>query len=267
MGRSVGRQRLASVLQQAKDLVTVGDVEGTLGVSRQEAAKILWRWSRQGLLRRLRRGLYAPVPLGTTSPRRLLVGSWALVPKVFGPAYIGGWSAAEHWDLTEQMFRSILVFTSRPARPRKQTIQGIPYVLKRVRPDRVFGTRTVWCDGVKVPFSDVHRTVVDMLDDPGVGGGIQHSFDCLRNHLRSEQADVARLIECADRLGNGAVFKRLGFLLSRLDADEGFLESCSSRLTAGNAKLDPVLTCRRLVTRWRLWIPETWEEMSVDDRP
>ena len=28
------------------------------------------------------------------------------------------------------------------------------------------------------------------------------------------------------------------------------------RLTAGNAKLDPALACPRLVTEWRLWVPE-----------
>ena len=32
---------------------------------------------------------------------------WILVPALFAPAYIGGRTAAEHWDLTEQIFRDI----------------------------------------------------------------------------------------------------------------------------------------------------------------
>lgn len=259
MRQETRRNKLAKVLRQAGDLVTVADAAEVLGVSRQNAAKTLWRWSRQGWLRHLRRGLYAPVPLDAVFQEQVLLEPWILVPELFDPAYIGGWSAAEHWDLTEQVFRSVLVYTARPARPREQTIQGIPFVLKRVKPDRIFGLRPVWHEKRKIEVSDVHRTLVDMLDDPSAGGGIRHTSACLKNHLASEQADVSKLIEYADHLGNGAVFKRLGFLLSRLDADEEFLESCRSRLTAGNAKLDPILPCRRLVKKWRLWIPKTWE--------
>ena len=67
-----------------------------------------------------------------------------------------------------------------------------------------------------MPVSDVHRTVVDMLDDPAVGGGIQHVADCLAAYLRRGDRDDEKLIEYAARLGNGAVFKRLGFLAERL---------------------------------------------------
>ena len=94
-------------------------------------------------------------------------------PALFHPGYIGGWSAAEHWDLTEQMFRSLVVYTARPTRPRTQMIQGISYILRRVKPEQIFGMHPVWHGKVKVLVSDVHRTVVDMLDDPGSGGGIR----------------------------------------------------------------------------------------------
>ena len=32
----------------------------------------------------------------------------------------------------------------------------------------------------------------------------------------------------------------------------------AERLTEGNAKLDPAMTCRHLVKRWRLWTPSGW---------
>jgi hypothetical protein len=35
-------------------------------------------------------------------------------------------------------------------------------------------------------------------------------------------------------------------------------ELCRARLTAGNAKLDPALDCKRLVSKWRLFIPQSW---------
>ena len=129
---------------------------------------------RQGWLSNLRRGLYAPVPLDAMSGKRFFrnLGFWFL--SYSHPGYIGGWSAAEHWDLTEQMFRSLVVYTARPTRPRTQMIQGISYILRRVKPEQIFGMHPVWHGKVKVLVADVHRTVVDMLDDPGSGGGIRH---------------------------------------------------------------------------------------------
>ena len=254
------RQKLAGVLRQGGQLITVEDAALSLGVSRREAAKTLWRWSRQGWLKHLRRDLYAPVPLDATSLEQVLPDPWILVPHLFHPAYVGGWSAAEHWGLTDQIFRHVLVYTARPARPREQVIQGITFVLRQCRPDRIFGLRPVWHGKTKIEVSDLHRTIIDMLDHPGAGGGIRHASDCLRNYLASREADESRLIEYADRLGNGAIYKRLGFLLSWLDVSEELQDICRSRLTAGNARLDPAVPCERLQKKWRLWIPRTWDK-------
>ena len=264
MRRSIGRERLANVLRDAGELVTIDDAASSLGVSRQEAAKTLWRWSQQGWFRHVRRGLYAPIPPDFPLQAQVLPEPWILVPELFDPGYVGGWSAAEHWDLTEQMFLSVLVCTASGSKPREQRVQGTTFVLKRVKPDLIFGTRPVWCGTVKVQVSDVHRTVVDMLDEPRIGGGIRHVFDCLVAYVQSEQAALPKLIEYGDHLGNGAVFKRMGFLLARLGVDEGILDACRSRLTAGNAQLDLSTPSRRLVRRWQLWIPSSWEEPKRD---
>lgn len=98
-----------------------------------------------------------------------------------------------------------------------------------------------------------------MLNDPALGGGIRPTQDVFENYLKSEQKDTALLISYADRLGNGAIFKRLGFLVERFAMDEkNRIEACRSRLSAGNAKLDPSLPADRLITSWRLWVPAAW---------
>jgi predicted transcriptional regulator of viral defense system len=81
----------------------------------------------------------------------------------------------------------------------------------------------------------------------------------LSNYLRSENKNLDLLIKYAESLGNGAVFKRLGFLLERMAPDEvNQIEKCRAKLTTGNSKLDPKLAADKLVTRWRLWVPEGW---------
>jgi len=80
-----------------------------------------------------------------------------------------------------------------------------------------------------------------------------------RNYLNSEKKDLGLLVNYADQLGNGAVFKRLGFLLEKNAEDaQDIIVQCRERLTKGNAKLDPALKAEKLVTRWKLWVPERW---------
>ena len=106
--------------------------------------------------------------------------------------------------------------------------------------------------------ADLHsETGLRAPDPPRIGGGIRHVFDCLQAYLQAERADLPKLINYANHLDNGAVFKRLGFLLSRLGTDEQVLDACQARLTAGNAQLDPSIPSRRLVKRWQLWIPQS----------
>jgi predicted transcriptional regulator of viral defense system len=262
---SQARARLSAVLQTAKDLVTTEDAMKALATDRSTSAKLLSRWQRQGWLKRVGRGIYAPVPLDALTTEQVLKDPWVLVPALFAPGYVGGWTAAEHWDLTEQIFRSIFVFTARSFRKKEQTVQGSSFTLTHIPGDALFGTKTLWRGQARVAIADKHRTLVDMLADPATGGGIRHVDHCLQNYLRDPEASPDTLIRYAEKLGNGAVFKRLGFLISQQPGHEALAKACRERLTQGNAKLDPALSCRRLVKAWRLWIPRKWDREHSRD--
>jgi predicted transcriptional regulator of viral defense system len=253
-----GRAMLALVLSKAGDVVHVADAVGALGLSRSEAAKRLARWTEQGWLHRVGRGAYVPVSLDTLGAERVLDDPWVLVPALYGRCYIGGRTAAEHWDLTEQIFKDIVVMTTQAIRERHQQRHGASFTLRHIKEENVFGTKPVWRHQSKVAVSDIHRTIIDMLDEPAIGGGIQHVADCLVAYLARADRDDRRLIDYADRLGNGAVFKRLGFLAERVPTGQSLGALCLPKLTAGNAKLDPALECARLVARWRLFVPKAW---------
>jgi predicted transcriptional regulator of viral defense system len=249
---------LAAVVSAAGDVVHIEDVQTTLAVSRTQAAKLLSRWAEQGWLRRVGRGTYIPVQLELREAEQVIQDPWVLVPALFDPAYIGGRTAAEHWDLTEQIFRDILVFTARPVRHKTAKRQGVVFSLKHTKEESIFGTKTVWRSQTRIAVSDIHRTIIDMLDDPATGGGIQHVADCFAQYMQREERDPRLLIEYANRLGNGAVLKRLGFLAERHPRGDVLIDAAKLRLTKGYAKLDPALECSRLITRWRLWVPTSW---------
>lgn len=262
---SRARERLSSVLQTAKELVSIADAVKALAVDRRTAAKTLARWQQQGWLRRVGPGLYAPIPVDALTSEQVLKDPWVLVPALYAPGYIGGWTAAEHWNFTEQIFRTIFVFTAQPFRKKAQSVQGVSFVLKRIPESRIFGTKNIWRGQSRILIADKHRTIVDLLADPESGGGIRHVESCLRNYLKDSEADARILIQYGEKLGNGAVFKRLGFLLSQNTGNEVWVDECRRRLTQGNAKLDPALPSQRLVKAWRLWIPKTWTAGRPDD--
>jgi predicted transcriptional regulator of viral defense system len=261
-----GRARLTAVLRQAGQIVSVQDAMTALNTDRKTAAKLLARWHTQRWLQRVGPGLYTVIPIDARATEQVLEDSWILVPALFGEAYVGGWSAAEHWDLTEQLFRDTLVFTTKNFRSRKHDVHGITFMLRHIKPEAFFGTRSVWRGQIKVQISDIHRTMIDMLADPATGGGIRHVADCFREYIRHKDANPRVLIEYAEKLGNGAVFKRMGFLAEAMSDQKELVEASRARLTQGNAKLDPAVKSPRLVRAWRLWIPETWSRKGQIDK-
>jgi len=239
-------------------LVTVDTTSEALNLDNTAAAKLLSRWVQQGWLKRIHRGLYTPVPI-TSSPNSLVIeDAWTLVPQLFKPAYVCGATAAQFWNLTEQLFRTVFVYTAQPVRQAEQIFLGTPFSVHHVPARLIFGTRPVWRGQIKIEISDIHRTIIDILDKPSIGGGIRHVADCLSGYLTRDDADIKQLINYAEQLKNGAVFKRLGFLAECIGQAE-LVSACSARLSQGNAKLDPALSTPRLIRRWRLWVTEKWK--------
>ena len=263
----IDRERIAAIIRGTKGTISVNDASDILSVSATDAAKMLSRWAKKGWMSRIKRGLYMLVPLESRTADLSLEDPWLIADRLYGPCYIGGWSAAEYLDLTEQIFSTIVVMTIQKPRDRNPIIKGTRFLLRTIPEKAMFGVKPVWRGQVRISVSDSTRTIIDMLNDPALGDGMRPVKDMFINYLRSDNKRLDMLIDYADLFGNGAVFKRLGFLLETIMPDETkAIEQCRERLTAGNAKLDPKLKNNKLITRWRLWVPENWKRMEPVDR-
>jgi predicted transcriptional regulator of viral defense system len=138
---------------------------------------------------------------------------WLLAQEAFSPCYIGGWSAAEYWGLTEQLFHSTLVVPAAHIRPRSACLLDHEFRLFRVPRTRVTGATLVWRGTKRVPVSDRERTIVDCLRHPELCGGIRHLVQIMDTYGSDRERDFQKLTQVAQEVGTGAVWKRLGYIL------------------------------------------------------
>lgn len=262
---SSSRSSLAKLLRASKGTISVSQASEAWGISKTQAAKKLAQFSKGGWLSRVHQGLYVPVAIESETPAPMVEDPWIIAKEIFRPCYIGGWSAAEYWELTEQLFRETMVLTTRRPQVRQLSRAGAEYRVKTIKARVMFGITEIWRGNIRVPVSSAAKTVVDMLDDPALGGGIRPVTDVLSAYLNSKSYNAREFQEICGRFDSGAVFKRLGFLLERnLAPDLKLIDICKAGMTKGTAKLDPSLGCPRLVTKWRLWVPENWKASRND---
>ena len=235
-----------------------------LDVDLDRTRRLLAALADSGWLARVRKGWYIGVPLEASEPREWREDPWVVAATLFSPGYIGGWSAVEHWGLTDQIFNVIYVIAGRKVAPTRQTVQGTDFLIRTVPERALFGTRRVWRQRAAVNVSDPHRTVIDILDVPAAAGGVLHASEVLQAYFESEHADQAKLLQYGARLGRGTVFKRLGYLAERAQlADVDFVEACRSRITKGVSRLDPSGPPNgRITSRWNLRV-NTQRAMGV----
>lgn len=248
------REVLSVLAGLERPAVSADDVLSHFDISRKSANLTLSRLARKRWLRRLRRGAYSVVPLSSRSTHPVIDDPLATAMALFSPCYISGWTAAEHWDLTEQISNTIVVYSAKPQRRSSQKLGGVRYRVRRVPDKAMFGTTRIWSGTTAVEMATVHRTVIDVLDAPEMGGGGRQTLDIVRAYWQRPDADAESLLDLATKLGRGSVFKRLGFTAEQFaDPGEEWLARCRDGLSAGIALLDPSGPRRgRIVSSWRI---------------
>ena len=235
---TTGRVELALLLGRGKRAVTVGDAESIFKVTAPVAAQKLARWTELGWLRRVRRGLYIPVPVEAEHPASWSEDPVFLADLVWGPCYFTGWTSASHWGLTEQIFRTTVLKSTARIRSTDQRLLDHDYIVEHIDPGAVWGGTALWRQDHRVRFADPARTVIDMLDEPHLGGGIRGVGDVLTRFL--DEHDPKTLVAYGEKVGNAAIFKRLGYLLESLGLNQpGLITEARSRISSGISLLEP----------------------------
>jgi predicted transcriptional regulator of viral defense system len=262
--RSQIAKLLAALYDSGQTTFTSADAVRITGLKPPLASSLLHKAGKRGLVSQLKRGLFVIVPpeLGTSVEYS---GNPYLVARYLAgvaPYFISHGSAMEvHRMVTQPQF---VVFVSSPKRIPRQTVHGTQFRFVLLKPKHFFGTTRYWVTKQEsVEISDLERTILDGLLHPEYCGGITDVAKGL--WMRHADVRVEKLLDYADRLDVGSVYRRLGYLLEIFGiATETELQPLQKSLTTTYVPLDPLLPREGShLARWRLQINVPPEELQA----
>lgn len=242
---------------------------GEVGSRTQEA--LLAYYKKTGRIIGVRRGLYAVIP-PWAAPDSYPVDPFLVTAKLTVDAVLSyhtalefhgrAYSIQDHFTYSASLPPSTITFRSYLFRGSK-----FPEALRRTGKEG-FGILTTERAGMKIRVTSLERTLVDVLDRPGLSGSWEEIWRSLGS---VEFFDLEKVVEYALLLENATTAAKVGFFLEQhrepLMVEENHLKSLSrlrprqphywdrSRRKSGH-----------LVSKWNLVIPSevldrTWEEV------
>ena len=257
----IGRERLSKVLERNPGIINAKDIAELLELTSTEANRVLSRWCANGWLYRVKRGVYIPVPMDSTSGEILIEEPFLIADSLYGPGYVAGFSAIKHWDLSEQIIETVYYFSTKQVKERSPIYGSTRFQIKTIKEDRLFGTKTIWYGSKKIKVSDPTKTIVDILDDPKLVGGMSVVYDMFREYAETKHRDFKMLLDYADRINNKTIYKRLGLMIdTKLDDIPVEFRNLSKRISSGYSNFDPATECKFIVEKWKLKVPASWKK-------
>jgi predicted transcriptional regulator of viral defense system len=259
------RERLVQLINGTNGLIAISDAEQILGLPREDARKALWSMTKSGWIKSIKSGLYSVVTLETTDPSLSDKNPSLIANALFKECYIGGWSAANFWGFTDQIFLDTWVMTTQIVRQKKRTIGANKFILRQIKSDYFFGLKTEWVQNNKVMISDPSKTVIDFLNF-AENFTASSMIDIFKSYINSDYKDFTILQEYAVRSSNKTIFKRLGFLIEKfLPEEKEIISFCQNNISKGYSSLSILSSNKNIIAKWNLRIPANLKEAKSND--
>lgn len=230
---------------------TTKEAAATLGEPVPKVSKLLSDLKNRHWVVPVERGRYLLLPLESGGEAPYSINELVLASKLVSPYYLSYWTAIHHYGHTEQVPRTVFVATTK----RKRSIQfsGHRFQFVKLADYKFFGYQQVWVEADRVYMASPEKLLVDCLDLPTYSGGIVEVSKLVWR--TRETMDWPKVLEYCKRMRNGAIIKRLGFLLESFSTRPDLVDRLQSLVSAGYVLLDPTLPrSGPYSSRWRLQV-------------
>jgi predicted transcriptional regulator of viral defense system len=252
LGLSAFESKILSGLSaEGKSIFYISELAKKIG-SKVRARKLVSTLAKKKWLERLAKGTYLILELSAGSNPEWSEDSFYIASKLAKPYYIGYLSMLNYYGWTEQIPLTVTVATTKSTRRKK--ILGVNYDFFVLSKKKFFGYNEINIRGHVINVSNREKTLADALDHPEYCGGIDEVAKALSV---ADKISWKEVIKHASKMGNGAVFKRLGFLLERMNVPvpKETIEAIKKRITKGYAPLYPGIKAKgRHDAKWNIII-------------
>lgn len=215
------------------------EARAALGDGEQNVNKLLYRLTRKRWLLRLEKGKYLLLPLEAGMEGVYSVHEFVIAAHLVDPYAIAYASALTFYGLVDLLPQTVLVATTRRKADIVVDELGLCFRFVTLTSDKFFGLQTVIAEEQPVQITRRSKSLVDGLDRPDLCGGMVEMAKAVCRYAR-DSADWEQVTSDAWRLGNGTVFKRLGYLVELMQLEVGdWVERWRNLMSAGETLLDP----------------------------
>ncbi len=245
-------QFFAWIQLEKKSQVATGEAADALGLSAVQERKLLSRLSQQGLIVRLRKGLYlvpAKVPPGgqwTPSEYKIVD---ALMADAGATYQIGGPIAFHRYGFDKQVPNEVTVYNNKLSK--RTTIGGLRFTFIKVPLARLGGTEVLKLpDGDQVVIGSLARTLLDAVYDWDRYNTLPRAFAWV-GRKKDDIETVKELIRLTLKHGNVGTARRVGYVLARCKVMPRLLSKLKAKVAAGNSlvPLVPTRPARGIINR------------------
>jgi predicted transcriptional regulator of viral defense system len=227
---------ISSLARDNRNIFTVDDAKAIVG---EGAKRTMYSLMRKKWVLKLKRGMYAIVPLdiGVKGADSFAVHNFVIGSKLVEPYYIGYWSALNYYGFSDQIPSTTFIATTK-ARKSVDALQTT-YLFVQISKEKFLGTSEIEIEGAKIRISDKYKTIADCLDHPEHAGGIDEIARSI--FFSKDEIDFRKVKSYAMKMRNLTILKRLGYILEVSGLLDQYLDIFRSvKLSKGYSLLDPL---------------------------
>lgn len=217
------REVVARLAYEKVSIITQEQFDKYFKFPKRAREKTLFRLSRKGILKNIKKGIYLYSPL-ESGPAGSNINEF-LIPPVFFPQgnyYIGYATMYNYYGFTDQLFQVMYILNT--SLQRGKMIGNMQFKMVKIPAKRMYGLEKIRIKDIEVIVSDKERTLVDLIYAFQPVGGLKRAFEIFKEQIESRKIDTGKLIKYALKFPNVATRKRIGFALEQAGFNDRKLE-------------------------------------------
>ncbi len=206
---------LSKLSSKNKRIINIEDIKSELNTTYKNAKKIASKLNKKGWLDRIDRGKYLIIPLEAGEESIYTEHEFVIASNLISNYYIAFLSALNFHGMTEQTPYTVFVATTE--RKKNRVTHDIPYNFIKIDKKKFFGFKKYAVASSQINISVPEKTIIDSLDHLEYSGGIIEVVKGLEE--KRDELDIDKMVNYAVKINNGAVVKRLHYLMDFLNFD------------------------------------------------